>query len=303
MKNILNRGGVIEIKGKYFSMNVTSLSDQIIDASTLIQYQSFANLVDNFFHTMKNDFLIDLLHKNKPHKKIIHIFDSLNDTNSPDDLSSRANCVAAKMENLRYGFDVLKKGRKSTYNAMRKNLIKNSNSDSYWGFVFELSIATLLTKADIEFEVCPTKDGSPDFSLLYKGEYFFIECHAISRNAGCITEEKFKSKVLSGVSKKEKKKYASGNCSLFIDVTSLESLRARGEVWTNEKILLDSSKFGNVTLFTNYMRKESGSVILSHGWDRSDYKHMPPKLKELMDILIPVKNKGVIQAVDAYLSV
>jgi len=300
---MISRGDKIEIKGKYFSMNLASRSDHMVNDTVIMQYQNFVDLIDNFFDTMKNDYLIDLLYKNKPHKKIIHIFDTLKDDDSHDDLSTRANCIAAKMENIRSGFEVLKGGQSDVYNAIRKNLIRNSNSSSYWGFVFELSIAALLTKSGFEFKVCPTKDGSPDFAIFYEGDWLYIECHAVFRNANDISEEKFRSKVLAGVRKKEKKKYASSNCALFLDVTSLESLRESGIVQTNENILLDSSKFGNVTLFVNYMRSEYGSLKLSHGWERADYNHQSPKLRELLDILIPNHDEGVVHAVDAYLAV
>ncbi|CCK76557.1 hypothetical protein OLEAN_C23810 [Oleispira antarctica RB-8] len=296
----INQGQKLEIKGKFFSLSLTANKNQQFSQESLSQYQSFVDKVDAFFEHMKKEHIIDLLHKNKPHKKIIRLFDKV--SSAPlEHISFEANGILAQMEGIKLGFKTLKDFNAGAYRDIRRNLIKNSNSNSYYGFIFELTVASLLASNGIQFDVCSTRDGSPDFVLPINGNTYHIECRSVFSNAPEGSEEKYRLKVNQGINSKEKKKYAALNCALLIDTTPIERLRNTGVILTNKEVIPKESKFGCIGLFTNYTRTAHGTVILTHGWSRNYFNGINPDFKNILDSFIPFNpDDEEVHMVDAF---
>mgnify|MGYP003384699670 CR=1 FL=1 len=293
----VHKGQKIEIKGNYFSISLTAIKNQQFSQDNLSHYQSFMDKIDSFFDYMKKEHTIDLLHKSKPHKKIIRLFDKISSA-SVENISLEANGVLAQMEGIKIGFQTLKSLNAGAYRDIRRNLIRNSNSHSYYGFIFELTIASVLAQNGIEFDVCSTRDGSPDFILPINGSTYHIECRSIFSTTSTESEEKFSLKVSQGINSKEKKKYAAPNCALLIDTTPIESLREKGVILSNKDYIPKESKFGCIGLFTNYTRSENGTVILTHGWNRDYFNEIDNEFKTILESFIP--NNDMTHMIDTF---
>lgn len=130
---------------------------------------------------------------------------------------------------------------------------------------------------------------------------YHIECRSIFSNAEKESENKYRLKVNQGINTKERKKYTTKNCALFIDTTPIERLRNTGVVLNNKEVIPNKSKFGCIALFTNYTRSTQDSVILTHGWDREYFNEINPDFKNVLDSIIPYDpNNAKVHMVDVY---
>lgn len=293
------QGSSFAIKGKYYSMSLTARTHQSISHPTIQQYQSFLQRVDDFFDHMWAEHQINLLCKKRPHKKIIRLFDRLTQADT-DQLNLEANGILAQLESIKFGFQNIKSTNETAYRDIRKNLIRNSSSNSYYGFVFELSIASTLSMNGIDYKVLPTNDGSPDFELSINGSKYYIECRSIFTTSQEHSEEKYKAKIVQGINSKESKKYAASNCALFIDTTPIERLRKTGIVLDSTGRIPELSKFGCIALFTYFTRTQNGRVILTQDWSREYFNNLDSQFKNTLNSLIPKSEEPQLQMVDTY---
>jgi hypothetical protein len=182
------------------------------------------------------------------------LYRALDNYNKRDD-------IQAQLEFARMDFFIvhLKRIEQNDSNMLKdfRELIKKQ-PENFPGYRFEVGIAASLFQKKIKFN----KQESPDFKLVddrYRD--VFIECGSsrLSKNK----DVDIIYKIHSIINKKGKKKYASNNTALFLDVTNIffylqQNNRHPDNKEIREGILdcLRDNNFGNVTLFINLLNKE-----------------------------------------------
>ena len=104
----------------------------------------------------------------------------------------------------------------------RKRL-KGSSGNEYWGWRFELDIATTLLKAGVAFQKGELLPGGDEVNGDFVIEDVRIECASV--HADKLQFNSFLHKICSIANRKAKSSYASRKTALFIDVTNLFQVR------------------------------------------------------------------------------
>jgi len=155
----------------------------------------------------------------------------------------------------------------------------------YFGARFEINIAASLFRKKVKF----SKTESPDFTIQNGERDIFIECgstHLSQPKLGDI-----KNKIISVIDEKSKEEYSNPDTALFIDVTNIfhymkkHLLPTQEEIKNDVKNTLESTNFGNVTLFTYMMNQDSNRF--ESIYQRINNKNTNKALQNFLDQYYP----------------
>lgn len=184
---------------------------------------------------------------------------------------------------------ILKTYKPDAYNKYIK-LIRICSYDQYFGYRFEVEIATTLTHRKIEYRV----SESPDFEISQR-PYIGIECTSRHLNQDKSFEQTLKS-IKNCIDEKSKKKYNNNGTALFVDITNLLSShwniieKGNEESINTIKSYLSNSDFGNLTLFWFILYLPENQIFNSKSklkydcmYRRIDNENIDSRLKEFLD--------------------
>ena len=173
----------------------------------------------------------------------------------------------------------------------------NVSDSDYYGFRFEVAIASSLIKKDIQF----THPDPPDFKVTYNGSTICIEC--ASRHVSQDGYHKPLDIVLEikrVINRKSRRRYDIPKCALFIDITNLYYLaHLKGQI--NQlgtvkefirEILEKESNFGSILLFIYIMNKAENRFEFNY--IRIDNKKINQTLKSFLDTFYPMSKHEVL---------
>lgn len=301
-KLFIPRGKKILLEGKYFSMNLTSSSNQTMSIESINKYKDLVRRINGFGDVMETEFHIPLTRRGKPLKKIKTLLEGFNVQTKTVDAEVKANTALSRMTIIVESLRKVKSVNFDAFTAIKRNLVKESSGQAYWGFIFELLIAARLADADIKFDISSRRNGAADFSVETDRGIVEIECHALFPIATHLDSEGIKQKIHNGISSKEKKNYAGSNCALFIDTTNLEKYHIPGIPYDTTVYIPDVSKFGNVTLFSSHTKLEGKEFKYGQGWNPKYYDSCTPQLKQILARCIPIDGEPTQTPIDGVLS-
>ena len=203
----------------------------------------------------------------------------------------------------------LRKLSEKKYRVWKNRLIKNTQSVGLYGDLFELHITWSLVKKNINF----ISSESPDFKILHKKSYIYIECTCSQFDFNkSPSKESILLKIISTVQGKMNSNYANNSTCLFVDITNLcyhakllDSFITQKELSqsvfsASQKIKeFDSSKtFGAIMFFwINIIKDSKGNIIYAtNSFNIIQNKNADPNLIEFLlknNIDIPEKKQMV----------
>ncbi|WP_225667458.1 hypothetical protein [Thalassolituus oleivorans] len=113
----------ITLHGKYIKISVKPKNT----IQSIEQFKEVINRIDSFFDSMKEEFDINIFHKNKPHKRLIEAIGVDTKNIKETDSSTTINCILANIGSILYGLRELKIINEAAFLAIRRNLIRNSS--------------------------------------------------------------------------------------------------------------------------------------------------------------------------------
>jgi len=173
----------------------------------------------------------------------------------------------------------------------------NMSDSDYYGFRFEVAVASSLIRKGIQF----TTPDPPDFSVMYNQKEIFIEC--TSRHISSDKSLNIMREIKRAINRKSKRRYDVPRCALFIDVTNLYYL-AHLKDQTNQLrtiresikgVLEKESNFGSILLFVYIMNKAKNRFELNY--IRIDNENIDQTLKEFLDKFYPISKYEVLDFV------
>ena len=176
----------------------------------------------------------------------------------------------------------------------------NVSDSDYYGFRFEVAIASSLIKKGMQF----THPDPPDFRIAYDGSTICIEC--ASRH---VSQDRYHKpldivlEIKRVINRKSRRRYDIPRCALFIDITNLYYLaHLKGQI--NQlrtikefirEVLEKESNFGSILLFVYIMNKAKNRFELNN--IRIDNKKIDQTLKDFLDKFYPIGKYGVLNFV------
>ncbi|RZK00136.1 MAG: hypothetical protein EOO43_25315 [Flavobacterium sp.] len=186
--------------------------------------------------------------------------------------------------------DILRYSRLSAYKKIVYDLKKQIKLSLFWGYRFELHIATLLAMKDVIFD-CP---DPPDFVV--QGTNISIECSSKRVNT-IVCGKDYKYKIRASLESKRKGAYNAPNSALFIDITNIiYSLKASSfdtEPMTLSnyvEAIIPQYNFGSVLLFGYHFEISSKKYYSSYV--RVDNKIIDPSLSNFLDKHFPYDDQA-----------
>ncbi len=299
---LLKKGDIINIVGKYFSCNLVSGSAQSVSEKSIDSYRDTVKRIDEFGEAMESEFHIRLIRKGKPLKRYQMLLDGFKLKSQDVDATLKANTVLSKMTMIVNSLRDVRSFNEDAFKVLKRNLVNETSGYAYWGFVFELLISSLLSKSKVNFSIPSRISGLPDICIDNNGADTYVECHALFPTAKKLDIDGIERKINYGIKNKEKKSYANGSCALFIDITNLAPLYFQHDLDDFGAYLPESSSFGNVTLFCNYMNYEPGCVRPMIGWNNKNYDSCSDLLKSALKEILPEGASGLRNRIDGLLS-
>ena len=171
--------------------------------------------------------------------------------------------------------------------------INKSDSD-YYGFRFEVAVASSLIKKGVQF----THPDRPDFRITYNGSTICIEC--TSRHVSQDKPLDIVLEIKRAINRKSKRRYDIPRCALFIDITNLYYLaHLKGQInqlrtikESIREVLEKESNFGSILLFVYIMNKAKNRFEFNY--IRMDNKKIDRTLKDFLDKFYPIGKHEVL---------
>ncbi len=182
----------------------------------------------------------------------------------------------------------------SIFKIFKNNLYKSVSINEYFGVRFEINIAASLIRKRINF----SKTESPDFTIQMGTKDIYIECG--SSHLARPKSVDLKYKIGSIIREKATKVYCNSDTALFIDATNIFNntpkdillTAAQFKIRTFIKGTVDSTKFGNVTVFSYIWNKDLNAF--QSNYHRIDNEHISKPLKQFLDQFYPIRGFTVL---------
>ena len=164
-----------------------------------------------------------------------------------------------------------------------QKLYKKTPENNFWGFRFEIDVASTLVKRSINFELGADLPGKDEKNGDFKIGNVAIEC--TSANITKRRDSDYLYKIQSAVTSKKGKAYCSNSTALFVDITNLYFQRAAlGRPMQNEEVRnqmkesLYKTEFGALVLSLWFFNKAHKPVGYMNTLLREDNKIVDPEL-------------------------
>ena len=196
----------------------------------------------------------------------------------------------ARLDMLVKHLKEIKEHDESLLNYFRRKI--NRNDVSYYGFRFEVAIASSLIRKKVSF----IKRESPDFEILYAGKKIYIETVSVHITSSKLRNLKIK--IKNAISRKSRKPYCKPDTALFVDATNIfyHSL-VRNQLLLIEELkeyvsgILEDVGFGSIVIFVYVLNKELRRYELNY--IRIDNEIIDPTLRIFLDNYYPIKGHEV----------
>jgi len=180
----------------------------------------------------------------------------------------------------------IKKYDVNLLNELRSKI--NRDDANYFGFRFEVAIASSLIRKKVKF----IKTESPDYKISHNGKEIYIETTSTHITKPSLKD--LKHKIKAAIRKKSKKNYCQPNTALFIDITNIyfhnllrKQLIQSKELKNYVKDILKKAKFGSVVMFAYILNKKLNRFELNY--IRVDSEAIDPILRDFLDKYYPIK--------------
>jgi hypothetical protein len=284
----IKKGQSIQLEKDGETITITARSDQLVDLDKV--HQDYTSTPLDMYKLFRDEFDIDLRTNSPSVKFLEQLFKS---AYSGTDFSRYRQQVHDQQLTglLAESLINVKSSSPETYKELRKKLLSGSDLYSIWGLIYEIIIADTLLFQKYN-PIAITEKGQPDFLVEIEGKSYLIECTTVLPTPeNAYTVERINKTIQRRINNKNKKKYASFNTILFVDISKCYKWLDIFSVASAYTIPdFENSKFNSI--FYTSMNTNQNKLFLAG--KRQNCCYHTPEIHKFASTIFPQRASGYI---------